>query len=105
MVTEATSLGFKKFMALVEMFPEPQSPLVAGTPSITYKGWLLALNEPKPRMLIPTWLPGEPEYDETCTPGAFPASTCSKLTTGASFMASSSTTAAEPEYDPFLTVP
>ena len=91
------SEGLRNDIAVVEMLPEDQSPLVAGTPSITYKGWLPALNEPKPRIEMSAWAPGCPEEAETCTPGALPASTDSKLITGASLRASSFTTAAEPE--------
>ena len=73
-LNDSMSLELMKLKAL----PAPEMALVSsGTPSITIKGSLLALNEepPRIRMVLPD--PGWPPLEMIETPGTLPAIICS----------------------------
>ena len=75
---------------------ELMEPDCTGMPSMTYKGELLALNEPIPRIFNDAEAPGWPDEELNCTPGALPCSISIKDTVGISFILSALTLDAEP---------
>ena len=66
----ATSSGLTAFAPLPKSKPEfnpsddDSESLFKGTPSITYKGWLLPLNELTPRIITEFEAPGSDEVAE-----------------------------------------
>ena len=75
----STSAGFTALAPLPKSNPEfnpsleETDELSKGTPSTTYKGWLLPLNELTPRMITEFDAPGSEDVAEICTPATLPA--------------------------------
>ena len=69
---DSMSLGFK----------EPMLDVSCGKPSMTYKGAVLWVNEPAPRITILKLSPRPPSVDETCTPAIRPPKDSATLLTG-----------------------
>jgi len=79
--------------------------LSTGTPSTTYKGSLLPLNEVVPRTRTTNSPPGVPLGRYTFTPAALPCIACAAEAMGRSFKSSNETEDTAVVTSPLLTVP
>src|SRR5690606_13643805 len=83
-VIDSISLGLISFPLLPKSKPpfksvEPICPLLMGTPSTTYRGWLDPPKEVKPRMIIRVEAPGAPDAEVISTPGTLPCNALKAL--------------------------